>query len=82
MNQQHTAGGRDVFARRYDYGDEAVLAADLGAGAGDATVDVVDDTAIVVIETPEGERQEEFELPEGEARAFIRNGVLTIEVNA
>lgn len=79
MNPRHIADGRDAFARRYEYGDETVIAVDLGV-SGDASVDVVDGTAIVVIETSEGERQEEFELPDEEARAFIRNGVLTIEV--
>ncbi|MFC6904120.1 Hsp20/alpha crystallin family protein [Halalkalicoccus tibetensis] len=82
MSPQHIADGRDVFARRYEYDDEAVIALDLGVEASDASVDVVDGTAIVVVETPEGERQEEFDLPNEQARAFIRNGVLTIEVNA
>lgn len=81
MNSQHIADGRDVFARRYEYDDETVLAIDLGVTEGETSVDVVDGTAIVVVETPEGERQEEFDLPAEEARAFIRNGVLTIEVS-
>lgn len=81
MTQQHTADGEDVFARRYEYDNETVIAADLGIG-GDASVDVVDGTAIVVIETPEHTRQEEFDVPGEGAQAFIRNGVLTIEVNA
>lgn len=82
MESQHIAGGRDVFARRYEYDDGSVIAIDLGGATTDASVDVVDGTAIVVIETPEGERQEEFDLPTEQARAFIRNGVLTIEVEA
>jgi len=68
--------GDDVGLRRYDYGDEVVLAADLGAER-EATVDVVDGTAIVVVE----DEQYDVEL-DGDARAFIRNGVLTIEVDA
>lgn len=80
MNSQHRADGHEVFARRYEYDDESVIAIDLGGETGDATVDVVGGTAIVVIETEEGERQEEFDLPSESARAFIRNGVLTIEV--
>jgi hypothetical protein len=68
--------GDDVGLRRYDYGDETVLAADLGPER-DAAVDVVDGTAIVVVD---GE-QYDLEL-DGDARAFIRNGVLTIEVDA
>lgn len=62
MTQQHTADGEDVFARRYEYDNETVIAADLGIG-GDASVDVVDGTAIVVIETPEHTRQESSTFP-------------------
>jgi len=65
--------------RRLEYEDgPVVLAADAGP-AKDASVDVVDDTVIFVV----GDEQYEFELPaEGDAQAFIRNGVLTVEVNA
>jgi HSP20 family molecular chaperone IbpA len=80
-NSRHVADGHDVFARRYQYGDETVIAVDFGVAEGTTSVDVVDGTAIVVVETPEGSRQEEFELPDEGARAFIRNGVLTIEVS-
>jgi hypothetical protein len=66
----------DVGLRRYEYGEETVLAADLGPGR-DASVDVLDETVIVVVD---GE-QYDLELS-GDARAFIRNGVLTIEVDA
>ncbi|WP_122090453.1 Hsp20/alpha crystallin family protein [Halalkalicoccus subterraneus] len=82
MNPQHRADGRETFARQYEYDDGTVVAVDLGTEASDATVDVVGGTAIVVVDTTEGERQEEFDLPADDARAFIRNGVLTIEVNA
>lgn len=61
--------------RRYEYDDSVVLAADLGH-AGDGSVDVVDGTALVVV----GDQQHEIDLPAGEARASIRNGVVTIEV--
>jgi hypothetical protein len=69
----------DVFTRRYEYDDEAVVAADLGV-SGEATVDVLGDVAIVVFENEDGSEQVELELPDGEAEAFITNGVLTIEV--
>ena len=59
----------------YDYYGTTVLAADVGAAA-DATVDVVDGTAVVVAD----DGQYEFDLPAGDAEAFIRNGVLTVEV--
>jgi hypothetical protein len=65
----------EVGLRRYEYDDETVLAADLGPGR-DASVDVLDDAVIVVVD---GE-QYDLELS-GDARAFIRNGVLTIEVS-
>lgn len=65
----------DPVVRRYEYDGHVVLAADLGY-AGDGSVDVVDGTAIVVV----GDEQHEFDLPEGDARASIRNGVVTIEV--
>ncbi|MFB6085570.1 MAG: hypothetical protein ABEJ84_01975 [Halodesulfurarchaeum sp.] len=57
------------------------IVADLGPGAEDATVDVLEDVAIVVIESGEGVSQFEIDLPEsGGADTFITNGVLTIEV--
>ena len=66
----------DVGLRRYEYEDELLLAADLGPGR-DASVDVLDDAVIVVVD----DEQYDLELA-GDARAFIRNGVLTIEVVA
>lgn len=62
---------------RYDYGDVVVFAADLGS-VQDAHVDVVDGTVMIVV----GDRQYEFEVPEGDAEAFIKNGVVTVEVKA
>jgi hypothetical protein len=79
MSLKHITERDDVFARRYEYEDAELLAADLGV-AGDASVDVLEDTAIVVFEGEEGPEQIEFRLPEGGAEAFITNGVLTIEV--
>ena len=64
-------------ARRYEYEDRTVIAADFGPGA-DPSVDVVDGTVIVVT----GDDQREFSLPEGEVQTFTRNGVVTIEVRA
>ena len=68
-----------AVARRYRYDDRTVVAVDFGPTA-DASVDVVDDTAIVVVD---GE-QYEFDLPEGadDAHTFIKTGVLTIETEA
>ena len=62
---------------QFDYGDERVVAIDFGAGA-EASVDVVGDTVIVVF----GDEQREFDLPSdaADAHTFMRNGVLTIEM--
>lgn len=72
-NQQQLLG--DASLSRYEYDDEIVLAADLGV-VGNASVDVVGGTAIVVVD---GE-QYDFEVPADDARAFIHNGVLSIEM--
>lgn len=64
----------DGPVRQYDYEDAAVLAADFGAV--DGHVDVVDGTAIVVVD---GE-QYEFAVPAEPARAVMNNGVVTIEM--
>ncbi|MCG1003620.1 MULTISPECIES: hypothetical protein [Halobacterium] len=68
-------------ARRFDYGDETVLVADLGPGEDDGvSVDVVDDTVLVVVDGDEP-AQHEFDVPEGAvAKALINNGVVTVEV--
>ncbi|MFW6017646.1 MAG: DUF7127 family protein [Halapricum sp.] len=66
----------DVPVSRYEYEDSVVLAADLDTT--EASVEIVGDTVIVV----DGIDQYDLSLPEGEdARAFIRNGVLTVEVS-
>ena len=70
-------GDRNGELRRQDYDEEILFVADLGTEIGDATVDAVDGTAIVVTEDDE---QREFALPEGVRAATINNGVLTIEV--
>jgi hypothetical protein len=65
----------EVTERRYEYDDRSVLVADFGAGV-DGTVDLVGDTAIVVVD----DDQYEFEVPAGvAARASMNNGVLTVE---
>ena len=66
--------GDEVAVRRYEYDDGVVLAVDFGP-SGEATVDVVDGTVIVVV----GDEQHEMDV-EGSADASISNGVLTIEV--
>ena len=80
MNQRTEAA--DAPVRRYEYEDSTLVAADFGAAAGDVSVDLVDDSAIVVVESDDGEStQREFDLPPGTAEAFNKNGVVTIEVS-
>lgn len=67
--------GLDVEVRRFDYDDSTVLAADFGYTES-SSADVVGDTVIVV------DDDETVELTvDGDARAFISNGVLTVEVD-
>ncbi|MFB6174160.1 MAG: hypothetical protein ABEI39_05900 [Halobacteriales archaeon] len=72
--QQQSEG---ALVRRYEYDDRTTVVADLGPGA-EASVDVVDGTAILVA----GDRQRELDLPEGDVQAVNNNGVVTIEVYA
>jgi hypothetical protein len=65
----------DTPVSKYEYDNAVVLAADVGV-AEDATVDVVDGTVIVVV----GDEQCDFKIPGDDAQAFIRNGVLTVEM--
>ncbi|AHG04299.1 hypothetical protein HALDL1_12365 [Halobacterium sp. DL1] len=81
MNFDTLTEQSDTVARRYDYGDEQVLVADLGVAADEATIDVVDDTVILVLEAEDEPVQHEFETPEGSVeKAYINNGVVTVEV--
>jgi hypothetical protein len=75
MDIDQLAGDDEQLVREYDYEDGTVIAAELGRNA---TVDVVDGVDIVVFEDGE---QVEIDLPSDEVGAFMRNGVLTIEVN-
>jgi HSP20 family molecular chaperone IbpA len=64
-----------VMGRQYEYEDRTTLAVDLGH-VGEATVDVVDGTAVVVT----AEDQYEFDVPFDGATATINNGVLVVEL--
>lgn len=65
----------DDALSRYEYDDRIVYAADIGPG--EAAVDVVDDTVMLV----RGDEQADFEISEsGTAEATINNGVLTVTV--
>jgi len=75
MNVQEQLTERDVDVRRVETGEGVELVVDFGPGA-DGSVDVVDGTVIVVL------RGEQYDIDvEGDAQAFIRNGLLTIEVD-
>ncbi|GAA0300765.1 DUF7127 family protein [Halarchaeum salinum] len=80
MRPQNTLTDQRGLVERYDYGDETVVVADTSFADDRVSVDVVDGTAIVVVEGDE-DAQHEIDLPEGEvARAFIKNGIVTVEV--
>ncbi|MCU4752141.1 Hsp20/alpha crystallin family protein [Halobacteria archaeon AArc-curdl1] len=70
----------DRIVRRYQYDDGTVLAVDFGGVGAECSVDVVDGTVIVVV----GDEQYELDIPvqASDAQAFMRNGVLTVELEA
>jgi hypothetical protein len=77
MNIQDFTAEDERFVRQYAYDDSHVVAVDLAdefAGAG--SVDIIGETVIVV---GDGDEQFELDVP-GVSQAFIRNGVLTIEM--
>lgn len=74
MSVKEQLVAQDVDVRRRDYEDHTAYVADLGPGA-NASVDIVGDTVIVV------DGQDQYELAvDGDAQAFNRNGIVTIEV--
>ena len=79
MDRQ-TETGKDVAFERYEYADHVVVAADFASVDGDVAVDVVDETAVVVVDTARGTVERDLDLPAGNAQAFNNNGVVSIEV--
>jgi hypothetical protein len=77
MNIQQFTEHDGRFARQYVYDDAVVVVADLDVT--DAARQYVYDDAVVV--APDGE-QFELSVPSTPTRAFIRNGILTIEMEA
>jgi hypothetical protein len=76
MNERQRFVDGEFTGRRYQYDGRSVLAVDFGPGV-EGSVDLVGDTAIVVVD----DDQYEFEVPEGiAARASVNNGILTVEV--
>ena len=78
MNVEQFSERDGRHARRFEYDDGTEIVADLGVGV-DGTVEVLDDAVFVVTEDDE---QLELDVPETGAQAFIKNGVLTIELEA
>ena len=78
MSQQLFEGRDDRFLRRYDYGDHWVIAADLRVADENVDVDLVGQTAIIVVTDGDRVLETEFELPSSGAEVFMKNGVITI----
>ncbi|ADD03992.1 uncharacterized protein Nmag_0404 [Natrialba magadii ATCC 43099] len=78
MTLEQFTNDEEQVARRYEYDDQLVFVVDFGAAIADSAVDVVDGTVLAVLDGT----QYEIELPEDadDAHTFIKNGVLTIEV--
>jgi hypothetical protein len=75
MVRQQYAGEDERFVRRYDYEDEWMIAADVGVGEDHLDVEVVGETAIVLVD----ERTElEVELPGSVESVDTNNGVLVV----
>ncbi len=68
----------EPMVRRYEYEDSSVVVADVGSVEG--TVDVVDGTVLVVVPGSDGDDQYEIDVPGEEAKAVMRNGVVTVEI--
>jgi tRNA(Ser,Leu) C12 N-acetylase TAN1 len=78
MSKQQFTDRDERFIRRYQYGDDWVVAVDLEAPDDAVDVDVVGTTAIVVVAGEEGVAELEFELPGDASSITTNNGVLTI----
>jgi len=81
MNHQQQSGENERFVRRYEYDDSWVIAADVGPATGDVDVDVVGETAIVVVDHGDRVSEAELDLPGPDADVAVNNGVLSIRVS-
>lgn len=77
---QSVRGDSEAVVRHYEYDDEDLLVADFGhverASGHAGSVDLVDGTAIVVVD----DEQYEFDVPEGASRGIMNNGIVTVEM--
>ena len=67
----------EPLIRRIETTDPERIVIDFGASEEGVSTDVVDNTIIII--GPDNQ-QLEFELPDTNARTFMQNGVLTIEI--
>lgn len=74
MTLKQTLREQGIEGRRFEYDDRTEFVVDFGPGV-DASVDIVDGTALVVV----GDEQYDVDLEE-DAEVFMTNGVLTFEV--
>ena len=65
----------EVTITTREYGTEQVIAVDFGPTGGKPDLDVVDDTAIVVVDG----NQYEFEIPPEATDVTVNDGILTIK---
>lgn len=80
MRNQQFTDRQSEHVRQYEYDNSYVIAADLGVPDDDIDVDILGETAIVVIETDGEVNEAEFELPGTGGDAVVNNGILTITV--
>lgn len=78
MDSQQFADRSERLVRRYDYDDGWAVAADLQVDDDAVDVDLVGQTAIVVVEAGGRVTETEFELPGEATRVGVNNGVLSI----
>jgi hypothetical protein len=75
MIRQQQAGEDEPLVRRYDYEDGWTIAVDLGVADDRIGVDLVDRTAIVLVD---GRTEAEIDLPGTGGTAGTKNGVLVL----
>ncbi|TYL36689.1 hypothetical protein CV102_20635 [Natronococcus pandeyae] len=64
----------DAVVRQIEDDGASAITVDFGPDAADMSIDIIDDTVIVVT----SDRQFEFDLPAGASDVTVKNGVLTI----
>lgn len=73
---EDTAGSEEeITISNREYNGESVIAVDFGPVAGKPSVDVVDGTAIVIVD----EKQFEFDVPADADEVTVNDGILTIK---